>query len=65
MGLLYEILAKVRKEGLMSIESDVEKPDESPIFSKYPKILDDHHAVEFLTDYLRLMVSGKPECIRD
>lgn len=58
MGLLYEILAKVRKEGLMSIESDVEKPEESPIFSKYPKILDDHHAVEFLTDYLRLMVSG-------
>ena len=58
MGLLYEILAKVRKEGLMSIEADVETPKESPIFSKYPKILDDHHAVEFLTDYLRLMVSG-------
>ena len=58
MGLLYEILAKVRKEGLMSVESDVENPGESPIFSKYPKILDDHHAVEFLTDYLRLMVSG-------
>ena len=58
MGLLYEILAKVRKEGLMAIEADVETPRESPIFSKYPKILDDHHAVEFLTDYLRLMVSG-------
>jgi chemotaxis protein MotA len=58
MGLLYETLSKVRKEGLMSIEGDVEKPEESPIFSKYPKILADHHAVEFLTDYLRLMVSG-------
>jgi chemotaxis protein MotA len=58
MGLLYEILAKVRKEGLMSIESEVENPHDSPIFSKYPKILADHHAVEFLTDYLRLMVSG-------
>jgi len=58
MGLLYEILAKVRKEGLMSIENEVENPAESPIFSKYPKILADHHAVEFLTDYLRLMVSG-------
>jgi chemotaxis protein MotA len=58
MGLLYEILAKVRKEGLMSIENEVENPGESPIFSKYPKILADHHAVEFLTDYLRLMVSG-------
>jgi chemotaxis protein MotA len=58
MGLLYEILAKVRKEGLMSIEGEVENPGESPIFSKYPRILADHHAVEFLTDYLRLMVSG-------
>jgi chemotaxis protein MotA len=58
MGLLYEILAKVRKEGLMSIEGDVDRPEESPIFAKYPKILADHHAIEFLTDYLRLMVSG-------
>jgi chemotaxis protein MotA len=58
MSLLYEILAKVRKEGLMSIEGDVDRPHESPIFAKYPKILHDHHAVEFLTDYLRLMVGG-------
>ena len=58
LGMLYEVLSKVRKEGLMSIESDVEKPEESPIFSKFPAILADHHAVEFLTDYLRLMVSG-------
>ena len=58
MALLYELLGKVRKEGLMSIEGDVEKPDESPIFAKYPKILSDHHVVEFITDYLRIMVSG-------
>lgn len=58
MALLYELLGKVRKEGLMSIEGDVEKPDESPIFAKYPKILHDHHVVEFITDYLRIMVSG-------
>ncbi len=58
MALLYELLTKVRKEGLMSIEGDVEKPEESPIFSKYPKILSDHHVVEFITDYLRIMVSG-------
>lgn len=58
MALLYEILAKVRKEGLMSIENDVDRPKESPLFSKYPRILADHHAVEFLTDYLRLMVGG-------
>lgn len=58
MALLYELLTKVRKEGLMSIEGDVEKPEESPIFTKYPKIAADHHVVEFMTDYLRIMVSG-------
>jgi chemotaxis protein MotA len=58
LAMLYEILAKVRKEGLMSIENDVENPESSPIFTKYPNILSDHHAVEFLTDYLRMMVGG-------
>lgn len=58
MALLYELLGKVRKEGLMSIENDVENPHESPVFAKYPKVLDDHHVVEFITDYLRIMVSG-------
>ncbi|MDP2155520.1 MAG: flagellar motor stator protein MotA [Sulfuricella sp.] len=57
-ALLYEILAKVRKEGLMAIESDVDAPHESPVFSKYPQIVSDHHVVEFLTDYLRIMVGG-------
>ncbi len=58
MALLYELLTKIRKEGLMSIEGDVDAPESSPLFSKYPSILSDHHIVEFLTDYLRLMVSG-------
>ncbi len=58
MALLYELLGKVRKEGLMSIEGDVERPEESPIFAKYPIIASDHHVIEFMTDYLRIMVSG-------
>lgn len=58
MALLYELLTKIRKEGLMSVESDVEAPESSPLFSKYPSIMADHHIIEFLTDYLRLMVSG-------
>lgn len=58
LSMLYEILSKVRKEGLMSIEGDIESPDTSPIFSKYPVIAGDHHAMEFLTDYLRMMVGG-------
>lgn len=58
LSLLFEILSKVRKEGLMSIENDVENPHESALFGKYPSIANDHHAIEFITDYLRLMVSG-------
>lgn len=58
MTLLYEILGKIRKEGLMSIETDVDDPQNSPIFTKYPTILADHHVTEFITDYLRLMVGG-------
>jgi chemotaxis protein MotA len=42
----------------MSLESDVEEPDKSPIFAKYPAVAADHHLVEFITDYLRLMVGG-------
>jgi len=58
LALLYELLGKVRKEGLMSIEGDIENPDSSPIFSKYPSVTADHHAIEFMTDYLRMMVGG-------
>jgi chemotaxis protein MotA len=58
LSLLHDILAKVRKEGLMSIEADVDTPDQSPIFAKYPMVTSDHHVVEFVTDYLRLMVGG-------
>jgi chemotaxis protein MotA len=64
MTLLFEILTKVRKEGLMSIEGDIDKPEESPIFSKYPGILSDHHIIEFMTDYLRLMVSGNMDAFQ-
>jgi chemotaxis protein MotA len=51
MGLLYVLLAKARKEGTLTLEADIDDP-------QYPKILADHHIVEFLTDYLRLMVGG-------
>jgi chemotaxis protein MotA len=64
MSLLSEILNKVRKEGLMSIEGDVDDPEQSPIFSKYPGIMADHHIVEFMTDYLRLMVSGNMDAFQ-
>jgi chemotaxis protein MotA len=64
MSLLFDVLSKVRKEGLMSIEGDIEAPEESPLFSKYPAVLADHHVVEFMTDYLRLMVSGNMDAFQ-
>ena len=58
LAMLYDILQKARKDGLMAIEKDVENPHESPIFQKYPVVGNDHHVIEFTTDYLRMMVSG-------
>jgi chemotaxis protein MotA len=58
LKLIYEILSKVRKDGLLAIEADLEKPEESKLFQQYPEILDDHHMVVFITDCLRLMVGG-------
>jgi chemotaxis protein MotA len=58
LALQFDILQKARKEGLMAIEQDVENPDQSPLFKKYPTVGNDHHVVEFITDYLRMMVSG-------
>ncbi|MBQ5948125.1 flagellar motor stator protein MotA [Massilia sp. ST3] len=64
MALQFDVLSKVRKEGLMSIEGDIEQPEASPLFSKYPMVLADHHIVEFMTDYLRLMVSGNMDAFQ-
>jgi chemotaxis protein MotA len=58
LALLYDILQKARKEGLMAIEKDVEEPQSSPLFQKYATVGKDHHVTEFITDYLRMMVSG-------
>ncbi len=58
LALMFDILQKARKEGLMSIETDVEEPQNSPLFQKYPTVGNDPHACEFITDYLRMMVSG-------
>jgi chemotaxis protein MotA len=64
MSLLFELLTKVRKEGLMSVEVDVDEPYESPIFTRYPRIIEDGHILEFITDYLRLMISGNMDAFQ-
>jgi chemotaxis protein MotA len=58
LGLLNAILQKARKEGMLSIEGDVEEPQSSPLFERFPHVLKDHHALDFITDYLRMMISG-------
>lgn len=58
LGMLYQLFNKVRREGLLAIESDIEDPKKSEIYKKYPAVLADHHAMDFLNDYLRLMISG-------
>jgi len=64
LALMYEILTKIRKDGMMSIENDIENPESSPLFSKYPKIMADHHVLDFICDYLRLMVSGNMDAFQ-
>ena len=58
LALIYDLLQKARKEGLMAIEKDVEEPTSSPLFKKYPELVKDHHVTDFIADYLRMMVSG-------
>ncbi len=58
LSLIYDMLQKSRKEGMMSIESDIDEPHESPLFAKYPTLVGDHHIMDFICDYFRLMVGG-------
>lgn len=61
LSLLYTLLNKARQEGLMSLETDIEDPTNSPIFSNYPRLLSQHHIIEFLCDYVRLMITANME----
>lgn len=58
LSLIYDVFNKARREGMMAIEADVEEPDSSPIFSAYPELLREHHLMDFICDYLRMMIMG-------
>lgn len=58
LGFMYDLFSKARKEGLMGIEADIEDPGSSALFQKYSKLAKNHHACEFISDYMRLVVSG-------
>jgi chemotaxis protein MotA len=61
LKMMYELLNKARKEGLVGIESDVEDPTKSAVFSKYPNFLKNHHVRDFVCDTMRTAVTGGVE----
>ena len=61
LSLLYELLNKARREGFMALEDHVENPQDSAVFANYPKVLADHHLLDFITDCLRLMIGSNIE----
>ncbi len=54
MKMLHELFSRARKEGLMALEIDSDNPEQSPVFSKYPKFLKDHHVLYFICDTVRM-----------
>lgn len=58
LKMMYDLCNKARKEGLVALESDVDAPDKSPLLSKYPEFVKDHHSCNFVCDTLRMAVSG-------
>lgn len=58
LGLVYDILNKARREGIMAIEADVESPATSAIFSRYPAIQANEELANFIADYFRIIAAG-------
>jgi len=58
LQLLYELFQTARVKGLLHLESHVEKPEDSELFIKYPVVYNNHHALEYITDSLKLLVVG-------
>ena len=61
MKMLYELFSRARKEGLMALETDSDNPEQSPVFSKYPQFLKDHHLLAFVCDTVRMAAGGNVE----
>ncbi len=58
--LMYDLFQAQKKEGVQAIEGHIENPEQSKIFSKYPGILKNHHAIHFIADSMRTFISGGP-----
>ncbi len=55
LGLLFQLTKTMKSKGVIALESHIEKPKESSIFQKYPRIMKDHFAIDFICDTLRMM----------
>ncbi|QDE40685.1 flagellar motor stator protein MotA [Luteibacter pinisoli] len=58
LSLLYDIFVKMRKDGQLAMEEHIENPENSSLFTAYPRLVAEHHLVDFITDCLRLIVGG-------
>ncbi|YCH30590.1 flagellar motor stator protein MotA [Erwinia sp. D4-22] len=58
MALMFLLLTKARQSGMMALENDIEDPQSSTLFANYPRLIADKLLMNFLVDYLRLMISG-------
>lgn len=58
LKMMYDLLNKARKDGLMALEADVEEPEKSPVFSKNEAFLKNHHVRDFVCDSLRMAITG-------
>jgi chemotaxis protein MotA len=58
LKMMNDLFSRGRKGGISSLEPDVEAPDKSEVFKKYPKIAHDHHVLDFICDTLRMAMSG-------
>jgi chemotaxis protein MotA len=58
LKMLYDMFMMARREGLVSLDQHVEKPDESKFFQTYPGFTSNHHAVSFLSDTMKIIISG-------
>lgn len=61
LKMMYELLQKARKEGLVALENDIEEPEKSALFSKYKQFVTNHHVRDFVCDTMRMAVSGGVE----
>jgi chemotaxis protein MotA len=58
LKMMFSLFNKARKDGLTAIESDVEEPEKSQLFSRYPVFLKNHHARDFVCDTMRMAITG-------